>query len=132
MCKTQTFRGGEIFRIGDTDVYWAAVKTTYFKDYVARQEEDYWCWAACVQIVLNYLGVDVGQEKLVRRAKGHRVNKSRIIYDIQRTADGWRIVEHVIVARVDNPYSVTAQTFINDLIDKYPVIIDLEMPGQLL
>lgn len=38
--NAQTFRGGEIFRIGNSDVYWAAVKTSYFKEYVARQEED--------------------------------------------------------------------------------------------
>ncbi|MDE6339517.1 MAG: C39 family peptidase [Muribaculaceae bacterium] len=128
--QAQTFRGGEIFRIGNSDVYWAAVKTTYFKDYVARQEEDCWCWAACAQMVLNYQGVDVRQEDLVRRAKGNRVNEGGTAYDIQRAADGWRTGGHVIAARVDNPNSVTAQTFIDDLIDKYPVIIGLEMPGQ--
>lgn len=47
--EAQTFRGGEIFRINDSDVYWAAVKTSYFREFVARQEEDCWCWAACVQ-----------------------------------------------------------------------------------
>lgn len=86
--NAQTFRGGEIFRIGNSDVYWAAVKTTYFKEYVARQEEDCWCWAACVQMVLNYQGVDVDQEDLVRRAKGYRVNEGGTAYDIQRAADG--------------------------------------------
>ncbi len=75
LSDAQTFRGGEIFRIGDSDIYWAAVKTAYFKDYVARQEEDCWCWAACVQMVLNYQGVDVDQETLVLRAKGMRINE---------------------------------------------------------
>ena len=126
----QTFRGGEIFRIGDTDVYWAAVKTSYFKEYVARQEEDCWCWAACVQMVLNYQGVDVGQEELVRRAKGVRVNQAGSAYDIQRAADGWRTGSHVIAAKVGNPAGITAQGIIKDLIDKYPLIIGLEMPGQ--
>lgn len=50
--EAQTFRGGEIFRLKDSDVYWAAVKTSYFREFVARQEEDCWCWAACVQMVL--------------------------------------------------------------------------------
>lgn len=35
--EAQTYRGGEIFRIKDSDVYWAAVKTAYFREYVARQ-----------------------------------------------------------------------------------------------
>lgn len=130
VCQAQTFRGGEIFRIGNSDVYWAAVTTTYFKEYVARQEEDCWCWAACVQMVLNYQGVNVDQEDLVRRAKGYRVNEGGTAYDIQRAADGWRTGGHVIAARVDNPYYVTAQTFIDDLINKYPIIIGLDMPGQ--
>lgn len=120
--KAQVFRGGEIFQIKDSDIYWAAVKTEYFKDYVARQEEDFWCWAACVQMVLNYQGVQVDQEDVVNRAKGRIVNEAGTAYDIQRAADGWQTGSHVIKSKVDNPRSITAQTFINDLIDKYPLI----------
>ena len=130
--EAQTFRGGEIFRINDSDVYWAAVKTSYFREFVARQEEDCWCWAACVQMVLNYQGVNVDQEDVVRRAKGMRINEGGTAYDIQRAADGWNTGSHVIAARVDNPFYVTAQTFITDLIDKYPLIIGLDMPGQTM
>lgn len=129
--NAQTFRGGEIFRIGNSDVYWAAVKTSYFKEYVARQEEDCWCWAACVQMVLNYQGVKVDQETLVKRAKGHWVNEGGTANEIQKAADGWNVGSHTIVARVDNPLYVTAQTFIDDLINKYPLIIGLDMPGQV-
>lgn len=130
--EAQTFRGGEIFRIKDSDVYWAAVKTAYFLEYVTRQEEDCWCWAACVQMVLNYQGVDVDQEDVVRRAKGMRVNDGGTAYDIQKAADGWNTGRHIIAAKVDNPYYVSAQTFITDLIDKYPVIIGFDMPGQTM
>lgn len=130
--EAQTFRGGEIFRIKGSDVYWAAVKTSYFREYVARQEEDCWCWAACVQMVLNYQGVNVEQEDIVRRAKGMRINEGGTAYDIQRAADGWNTGSHILAARVDNPYSVSAQTFISDLIDKYPLIIGLDMPGQTM
>lgn len=128
--EAQVFRGGEIFQIRETDVYWAAVKTEYFKDYVACQEEDFWCWAACVQMVLNYQGVDVDQEDVVNRAKGRRINEGGSAYDIQRAADGWDTGTHVIRAKIDSPLTVSAQTFINDLVDKYPLIIGLKMPGQ--
>lgn len=93
--NAQTFRGGEIFRIGTSDVY----------------------WAACVQMVLNYQGVNVDQEDVVRRAKGYRVNEGGTAYDIQRAADGWHTNGHTIVAKVDNAYYATAQTFICYLID---------------
>ena len=128
----QTFRGGEIFQIKGSDVYWAAVKTAYFREHVARQEENCWCWAACVQMVLNYQGVDVEQEELVRRVKGMRVNEGGTAYEIQRAANGWNTGSHVIVANVEDPYNVSAQSFISDLIDKYPLIVGLSMPGQTM
>lgn len=128
--KAQVFRGGEIFQIKDSDIYWAAVKTEYFKDFVAYQEEDLWCWAACVQMVLNYQGVQVDQEAIVNRAKGRRINEAGNAHDIQRAADGWKTGSHIIRAKIDNPMYISAQTFINDLKDKYPLIIGMRMPGQ--
>lgn len=116
-------------RIGNSGIYWTAVKTSYFREFVARQEEDYWCWAACVQMVLNYQGVNVDQKDVARRAEELRINEGGTAYDIQRAADGWNTGNHVIAARVDNPRYVTAQTFITDLIDKYPLIIGLDMSG---
>ena len=85
-----------------------------------------------MQMVLNYQGVDVDQEDVARRAKGMRINEGGTAYDIKRAADGWHTGRHVIAARIDNPYNVTAQTFITDLIDKYPLIIGLNMPGQTM
>lgn len=52
--SAQQYRGGELFQIKNSDIFWAAVMTEYFREYVAKQEEDFWCWAACVQMVLNY------------------------------------------------------------------------------
>ena len=75
-------------------------------------------------------GVHVRQEDLVKRAKGYKVNQGGTAYEIQKAANGWRVGSHVIEARVDNPYMVTAQDFIEDLINKYPIIIGLDMPGQ--
>lgn len=81
-------------------------------------------------MVLNYQGVDVDQEDIVIRAKGYKVNDGGTAYEIQKAANGWHTNGHTIVARVDNPFYATAQTFISDLIDKYPLIIGLDMPGQ--
>lgn len=128
--SAQTFWGGEIFRIKGTDVYWAAVKTKYFVESVARQEEDHWCWAACVQMVLNYQGVNVDQDDIVRQAFGSRINKGGTCYDIAKGANGWHTGNHVISTRVESAYSATAQSFIDDFVNKYPLIIGLDMPGQ--
>ena len=68
--NAQTFRGGEIFRIGNSDIYWAAVKTSYFREYVVRQEEDCWCGAACIQMILLYNGESVSQSYIAAKVFG--------------------------------------------------------------
>lgn len=38
--------------------------------FVASQEESQWCWAASIQMVLNYYGVSIDQAQIVRRTYG--------------------------------------------------------------
>lgn len=126
----QTFTGGEIFQIGNSDLYWAAVKTDYFREHVARQRSDNWCWAACIQMVLNYQGVNVTQEQIVENVFGSQIDRPAAADVIAQAANGWRAKGHTIQARVENPYYTSAESFINDLVEKYPLIIGLSMPGQ--
>src|ERR1041384_2557076 len=44
--------------------YFAAPQTN------GHQHQSNWCWAACVQMVLNYRGVAVTQEQVVQRIFG--------------------------------------------------------------
>lgn len=41
---------------------------------VDRQRSQNWCWAACVQMVLNYHGLDVSQEDVVMRCYGRLID----------------------------------------------------------
>lgn len=118
--NAQTFRGGEIFRIKDSDVYWAAVKTEYFVESVARQEEDYWCWAACIQAVLRYHDMRFSQSDIVRQvyddsynwtASGNRRNR------IAQSLNGWNNL-YVYSYR-----DKSIQVLIDNLIKHYPLII---------
>ncbi|WGF93340.1 hypothetical protein [Aequorivita marisscotiae] len=63
-------QSGNIFQIGDTNNYAAAVKSDRFNYHVARQESQNWCWAACIQMVLDYQGLEVGQCEIVNNAFG--------------------------------------------------------------
>lgn len=38
--------------------------------FTASQHNSQWCWAASIQMVLNYLGVDISQEQIVARTYG--------------------------------------------------------------
>ena len=119
---------GEIFFSKSDGLYWAAIKTSYFKTYVARQRNNNWCWAACTQMVLNYQGVNVSQEKIVERVFGSKVDRPGNAQHIVQGASGWHVGDYTIGAKAD--YSFIPQKLIDDLVNKYPLVVGLSMPGQ--
>lgn len=121
-------RKGQIFYAKNDNLYWAAVETTYFREYVAKQRNNNWCWAACTQMVLNYQGVNVTQEQIVERVFGARVDRPGTAKDIVEGASGWYMDGHTIEANFD--YPLAPQKLIDDLVNKYPLVVGLEMPGQ--
>lgn len=121
-------RQGQIFYSKDDGLYWAAVETSYFKAFVARQHSENWCWAACTQMVLNYQGVDVTQEQVVERVFGFCIDKPGSAEDIVKGAKGWYVGGHKINAKYD--YYFVPQKIIEDLVNKYPLVVGLRMPGQ--
>ncbi|HAI75470.1 MAG TPA: hypothetical protein DCM08_04420 [Microscillaceae bacterium] len=38
--------------------------------YAAAQQKQNWCWAACIQMLFNYYGVDIDQASIVKRTYG--------------------------------------------------------------
>ena len=121
-------RKGQIFYSKDDGLYWAAIETAYFKAHVARQHSENWCWAACTQMVLNYQGVDVEQEQIVERVLGIQVDRPGSAEDIVRGARGWYVDGYTINAQSD--YAFIPQKLIDDLVNKYPLVVGLRMPGQ--
>ncbi|MFZ4671945.1 MAG: papain-like cysteine protease family protein [Flavobacterium sp.] len=125
-----TFGQGEIYQIGDENNYAAAVKTEKFQYFAATQEYDNWCWAACIQMVLNYQGLYVNQCSIVKKAFNINqcVNRAADCNTIQTGTSGWNINGRVVQARVD--FSASVYKLIDQLAFKDPVIIGLNMPGQ--
>ena len=119
---------GQIFFSKSEGLYWAAIKTSYFQTYVARQRSQNWCWAACTQMVLNYQGVDVPQEKIVERVFGSQIDRPGTAQNIVQGASGWYVGGYTIEAKAD--YSFIPQKLIDDLVNKYPLVVGLSMPGQ--
>lgn len=119
---------GQIFYSKDDGLYWAAIKTSYFKSYVARQRSQNWCWAACTQMVLNYQGVNVSQEQIVERVFGTQVDRPGTAQNIVQGASGWYVDGRTIGAKAD--CSFIPQKLIDDLVNKYPLVVGLSMPGQ--
>lgn len=121
-------RKGQIFYSNSEGLYWAAIETAYFKAHVASQRSDNWCWAACTQMVLTYQGVDVTQEEIVERVFGACIDRPGSAQDIVKGASGWYVGGCKIGAKYDTYF--IPQNLINDLVDKYPLIVGLSMPGQ--
>ena len=121
-------RKGQIFYSKDDGLYWAAIETAYFQEHVARQRSENWCWAACTQMVLNYQGVDVSQEQIVERVFGYCVDRPGSAEDIVEGARGWYVDGYTIDAQSD--YAFIPQKLVDDLVNKYPLVVGLRMPGQ--
>ena len=121
-------RKGQIFYSKNDGLYWAAIETSYFKAYVARQRNNNWCWAACTQMVLNYQGVSASQEQIVERVFGSQEDRPGTAENIVEGAKGWYVDGCTIAAKAD--YSFQPQKLINDLVNKYPLVVGLSIPGQ--
>ena len=107
------------------------IPTNQMNYFAAGQEKSQWCWAASIEMVLNYYGVDIAQKQIVARTYGRDPfgqlpNWTGSIQTIHRNLNNWGI---------DNfgyPYTVMAQmgngapsptVLINELSNGRPVII---------
>lgn len=49
---------------------WSGVGPSRFQPYYRSQEQQTWCWAACIEMVLDYHGPNVNQNAIVRQVYG--------------------------------------------------------------
>lgn len=57
----------------------------------AAQEQEMWCWAASVQMLLKYYGIEQSQEQIVSRVYGHPFNEPGTDEAISASLHGWGI-----------------------------------------
>lgn len=123
--------------IGETGVFVAGVPSDQFVHFAApegagRQRMQNWCWAACIQMVLNYHGLYVDQQEIVGRVFGQAVDRPATGEQMLAALSGWapdaRGRRSAIYA---DSYHVDAATVINDLDKRWPLIVGLAGPrGQ--
>jgi hypothetical protein len=49
---------------------YVGIPSATFNYVYSAQANSQWCWAASIQMILNYYGVDIAQEEIVRRSFG--------------------------------------------------------------
>lgn len=95
----------------------------------SRQKQENWCWAACIQTVLNYHGVNVTQEQVVNRSYGRLVDAPggprqmmRSLNGVISTSDGYKLIQAEF-------NSTSAKEIRNHLAQDRPLIVGLSRPG---
>lgn len=92
-----------------------------------KQRQQNWCWAACIQMVLNYHGLYVTQEEIVEKVFGTQVDQPANASQILQALDGWfpdyrgRFSE--VYAQI---YNGAGAEIVLDLAYKWPLIVGLD------
>jgi hypothetical protein len=94
------------------------------------QRQANWCWAACVQMVLNYHGLYVQQEEIVQKIYGTLVDQPAGELQIKYALSGWA---PNALGGISSIYCQEGLTSINEitsnLIYKWPLIVGLRNPN---
>lgn len=118
---TTAQRRGSVVRI-DGSISVARVND-YMESCFHRQYKDNWCWAACVQMVLDYYGLSVSQSRIVERAYGDDYDFTANKHDIINALNGWYVGGYTVRASYANYKS--AKTLIDAIASGRPLIIGL-------
>jgi hypothetical protein len=111
-------------------VYVAGIPTNEFRFVAARQHASNWCWAAAIQMVLNYDGLAVTQEQVVARIFGDSMpDEPAEPEDILDALSGWAPQFNGRPAEiVATPYVYQPSDIVNDLASHWPIIVGLRNP----
>lgn len=125
--------GQSIVREGP-NYFTAGIPSQEFQFYAAaehagRQRQTNWCWAACVQMVLNFHGLYVSQEQVVHKIYGTLVDQPAGQQQIMNALSGWAPNYQ---GRISQIYCQPGVTGINDITQnlayKWPLIVGLRNP----
>ena len=95
-----------------------------------RQRMQNWCWAACIQMVLNWHGLYVKQEDIVRRVFGGTVDRpaqpNEMLSALRGSVQDARGGQSQIQA---DPVNVNMKSVIQDLEYRWPLVVGLSGKG---
>lgn len=119
----------EVKQLGPS-VWVAGIPTNKFQFFANTQHCPEWCWAASIQMVLNFHGLTVSQEQIVTRIFGAPICRAGQPQDILNALSGWAPnVAGGSSAIMASPYTLNSTQLVQDLILENPMIVGLMMPG---
>jgi len=108
---------------------WAAgIHTNEFEFVAARQRHSNWCWAASVQMVLNYRGVPVTQEQVVQRIFGGAVpDVPGQPEQILTALSGWAFTRNGQPVMLSSyPFAFSGSEIVRDLAERWPIVVGVK------
>lgn len=125
---------GQSIRQLDSNRYWVGVPQLELNLMQARsvnggkQLQSRWCWAACIQIIMNYHGLAVHQEDLVQHLYGAKwinrgADEEQMLAALNRWANDLSSGQVVKVLAKGGLYA--PETLIQALAYKWPLIVGL-------
>jgi len=126
----------EIQQIGP-NYFSAGVSSHEFEYFAApqqqgRQRQENWCWAATIQMVLNFHGLYVSQEDVVARVFGNLDDLPGTPQDILNALSGWAPDVRGRYSSISaDPYVFDRQHLVPDLAYKWPLIVGLRTGGNI-
>lgn len=104
------------------EVCTAGISSITFKQ--AFQQQNEWCWAACISMVFAYYHHAVDQQRVVKETWGAAANMPGMPRDILRDLNKrWTDDEGHAFQCQGDVFSVNVDTAVEDLIDDHPLII---------
>jgi len=119
----------EIQQVGP-NFFNAGVYTVNFN--TAKQKGEFWCWAACIEMVLKYHGVDVSQESMVQKIHSSLADKTAQPMEILQALIGTGPNTTGGTSQIyAEGYNGLYQNFVQDLINGYPLIVGLNYGTEI-
>jgi len=99
-----------------------------FPEFSGRQRQQNWCWAACIQMLLNYHRISVTQEQIVERVYGKQFDAPATPTTIVAALNGWAIDKSFrdafVLAEV-HPAN-DSWLIVSELVAKNPLIVGFD------
>lgn len=127
--------GYTLHKSGNT--YYAGVDNNYFAYHAARyQKQNFWCWAASIQMVLNYYKIPATQEQIVQHVKKKIINTPANNRQIIKGLTGWQLPDSNgrIIYLYGSSFDLKNNNKVIKHLGKYssPIIVGLKPPKTRL
>ncbi|MBB5337832.1 C39 family peptidase [Tunturiibacter gelidoferens] len=105
---------------------YVGIRTVDFNFAAAAQQQNEWCWAASIQMILNYYGIPATQQEIVTRTYGIPVDQPGSDAAINSALNGWG---RTVAGEIRTIHSATGNglptpaILLRELAEQHPILV---------